>query len=112
MNAGDVVDVDFGTPLGSETGFIRPAVVVSADAFLRYRPTTVFVVPLTSTPRSFPSHIEISPDAHNGLHVASCALVEQMRAVATERCGPATGNVGSLVIHQILDVLSMVVGMP
>ena len=30
MNYGDVVRVDFGTPIGSETGFVRPAVVVTS----------------------------------------------------------------------------------
>lgn len=110
MNTGDVVAVDFGTPLGSEAGFVRPAVVVSADAFLRFRPTTVFVVPLTSTHRTFPSHVEITPDASNGREMVSCALVEQMRAVAIERCIQTNGNVGPVVTHQILDVLSMIVG--
>jgi len=55
VNFGDVVDVDFGDAIGSEAGFRRPSVVVVADAFLRYRPSAVYVVPLTPTPRRFPS---------------------------------------------------------
>lgn len=82
MNFGDIVLVDFGTPIGPEAGFRRPSVVITADAFLRFRPTSVFAVPLTSNPRTFPSHIEIEPDPLNGLRAASCALVEQLRAVA------------------------------
>lgn len=112
MNFGDIVTVDFGTPIGSEAGFTRPGVIVTADAFLRFRPMTVFVVPLTSTPRAFPSHIDVEPDDLNGLDVPSCALVEQMRAVAIERCSSPSGNVGPIVSHQILDVLAMIVGMP
>jgi mRNA interferase MazF len=112
VNFGDVVTVDFGTPIGSEAGFVRPAVVVTADAFLRYRPTTVFAVPLTSTRRSFPSHVEVQPDSGNRLASASCALAEQLRAVAVERCSPSTGNVGPVVGHQILDILAMITGMP
>ncbi|MCB0979266.1 MAG: type II toxin-antitoxin system PemK/MazF family toxin [Ilumatobacter sp.] len=112
MNFGDVVIIDFGTPLGSEAGFTRPAVIATADAFLRFRPSTVFAVPLTSTPRTFPSHVEVEPDGLNGLDVASCALVEQMRAVAVERCSKPHGNVGLVVSHQILDVLAMITGMP
>ena len=50
--------------------------------------------PLTSTRRGFPSHVELEPDATNHLDVASYALVEQLRAVTTERCSTATGNVG------------------
>ena len=112
MNFGDVVTVDFGRPIGSEAGFVRPGVVVTVDAFLRFRPTTVFVVPLTSTRRSFPSHVQIEPDQRNGLPQTSWALVEQLRAVAIERCGAPTGDIGLAVTHQLLDILAMVTGMP
>lgn len=112
MNAGDIVEVDFGLPVGSEAGFRRPGIVLTADAFLRLRPTTVFVVPLTSTRRAFPSHVEIKPDEVNRLRVTSYAPVEQIRAIAVERCGPSTGNVGHSVLHQVLDVLAMITGMP
>jgi mRNA interferase MazF len=112
VNFGDIMTVDFGTPPGSGAGFSRPGVVVTADAFLRYRPTTVFVIPLTSTRRSFPSHVEIAPDDRNGLDHVSWALVEQLRAVAIERCSASIGNVGLAVAHQLLDILGMITGMP
>ena len=112
MNFGDVVTVDFGIPVGSEAGFRRPAVVVMADSFLRLRPPTVFVVPLTSTRRAFPSHVEIAADPSNGLQRTSWALVEQLRAVAVDRCGVAVGNIGPAACHQLLDLLRMITGMP
>lgn len=107
-----MVTVDFGTPIGSEAGFFRPAIVTSADAFLRYRPSTVFVVPLATTPREFPSHVAIEPDELNALASPSWAMVEQMRAVAVERCSSTRGNVGPFVAHQVLDVLAMITGIP
>ena len=112
MNFGDVVGIDFGTPIGSEAGFVRPAIIAASDAFLRFRPNTVFAVPLTSTRRTFPSHVEIEPDDTNLLDVTSYALVEQMRAVAIERCSSPTGNVGPAVSRQISDVLAMITGLP
>jgi mRNA interferase MazF len=112
MNFGDVVRVDFGVPMGSEAGFVRPAIVCTADAFLRFRPTTIFVVPLTSTRRGFPSHVEIPSDPGIGIEVTSWALVEQLRAVALARCGASLGNVGPLVARQLVDVLAMIVGLP
>lgn len=112
MNFGDLVTVDFGTPIGSEAGFVRPAIVVTADAFLRFRPLTVFAVPLTTTRRVFPSHVLVEPDEANGLASESYALVEQLRAVSIERCSPADGNVGPVVSRQILDVIAMITGMP
>lgn len=72
----------------------------------------MFTIPLTSTPRTSLSQIEITPDAINGLDVVSGALVEQLRAVAIERCGAAIGNVGAVVAHQIIDVLAMIIGLP
>jgi len=112
VNFGEVVTVDFGVPVGSEAGFVRPGIVLTADAFLRFRPTTVFVVPLTSTTRTFPSHIEITPDDTNGLATTSFALVEQLRAVAVERCEATGANVGPNVTHQILDIVAMITGLP
>ena len=112
VNAGDVVIVDFGTPIGSEAGFTRPAIIATADAFLRFGPATVFTIPLTTTQRTFPSHIAVEPDDANGLGVPSCALVEQMRAVPIERCSATRGNVGAVASHQILDVIAMITGMP
>lgn len=112
VNFGDVVTVDFGTPIGSEAGFTRPAIVATADAFLRFRPSTVFAVPLTTTPQPFPSHVAVEPDGLNGLTAPSFALVEQIRAVAIERCTGAHGNVGPVVSHQILDIVAILTGMP
>lgn len=112
MNFGDVISVDFGAPVGSEPGFVRPGIVLSVDAFLRFRPTTIFVVPLTSTRRTFPSHVEIEADSTNNLDATSWALVEQLRAVAVERCSQRTGTVGPLTTHQILDIVAMIMGMP
>ncbi len=112
MNFGDIIAVDFGQPVGSETGFKRPAVVITADGFLRYRPSTVLVVPVTTTERTFPSHVEITSDTANGLDETSWALVEQLRAVAVERCGPPLGNVGPVVAQQLLEIVAMMTGMP
>jgi mRNA interferase MazF len=112
INFADVTSVDFGTPLGSEAGFVRPAIILTADGLLRFRPTTVFVVPLTTTERTFPSHVAIAPDQTNGLSQNSWALVEQLRAVSVERVGPSVGNVGPVIGNQLLDILAMITGMP
>lgn len=90
----DIVAVHFGHPVDSETGFTRPAVVITADGCLRYRPSTIFVVPVTTTERTFPSHVEITSDTVNGLDETGWALVEQLCAVAVDRCGSSLGNVG------------------
>lgn len=100
-----------GTRLARRRGFRRPSVVVVADAFLRYRPSAVYVVPLTPTPRRFPSHVVVESDADNGLDHASWALVEQLRAVVVERCGSPRGNIGPLVGEQLREVVALIMGL-
>lgn len=104
--------VDSGTPIGSEAAFSRPAILAMDEDFLRFQPPSVFVVPITSTLRRFPSHIPIDADAHNGLSNDSVALVEQMRSVSILRCSEPIGNAGPVVTHQIRDVVAMIIGLP
>ena len=52
LGRGDVCWADLGEPRGSEPGYRRPVVVVSADAFNRSRLRTVLVAAVTSSPRS------------------------------------------------------------
>ena len=48
---GEVWWIDFGDPIGSSPGYLRPAIVVSADPFNHSNIGTVVVVPLTSNLR-------------------------------------------------------------
>ena len=51
MRRGEIWWADFGEPRGSEPGYRRPVVVVSADVMNRSRIGTAIVIPLTSTLR-------------------------------------------------------------
>jgi len=51
ISRGEVWWVDFGDPIGSGPGYVRPAVIVSSDAFNRSAIATAVVVPLTSNLR-------------------------------------------------------------
>jgi mRNA-degrading endonuclease toxin of MazEF toxin-antitoxin module len=76
MHAGDVVEVDFGVPEGSEPGFVRPAVVITADLILAAGPRTLHVVPITSnTSRSLPTEVPVSASGldHHRLRSATSA---------------------------------------
>jgi mRNA-degrading endonuclease toxin of MazEF toxin-antitoxin module len=70
------------------------------------------VAPTTSTRRTFPSHVEVEPDAQNRLATTSYVLVEQLRAVSSECCSQSGGNVGAVVAHQITDIIAMIIGLP
>lgn len=104
MRAGDLIRVDFGVPIGSEPGFVRPAVVVSADAFLVHRPRTIHVVPVTSNvSRSLLSEVALtSPN----LELASVAQCHLCAVIGVERLvGEEYGNVGAAELAQIRSVL-------
>ena len=51
ISRGEIWWVDFGDSIGSGPGYLRPAVVVSNDAFNRSNIGTAVVVPLTSNMR-------------------------------------------------------------
>ena len=67
LTPGDIVEIDFGLPRGSEAGMVRPAIVVTAARILGGEPNVVQVVPLTRTLRVSSTEVRITPDVDNGL---------------------------------------------
>ena len=105
--AGDIVMVDLGDPIGSEAGFVRPAVVTSASAILRRNLATIFIVPCTTTHRRVASHVGLTPDSLNGLDAPTWAQVEHLRSVARTRVVARRGNVGLVALEQIREVAAL-----
>ena len=85
--------VDFGTPIGHEQGYRRPAVVVSDDHLNLSRAGLVIVVPITTTRRALPSHIELEPGV-SGLSATSYAKGEDLKSVSRLRLTRRLGGVG------------------
>lgn len=109
---GDVVQLDLGSPSGREAGFRHPAVVVTAQRILDASPNVVHVVPLTTTVRGFGSEVNLEPDAVNGLDHPSAAQCQHVRAVSTNRIERVTGNVGSVALTQIRELLGAILDIP
>ena len=107
LNSGDVVDLDLGLPTGSEAGFGRPAIVVTAQRVLDGGPNVVQVVPLTTTLRQSGAEVRIDPDDANGLDRACAAQCQHVRAVSISRVGDVRGKVGPAALTQIRDVLGL-----
>lgn len=101
MQPGEVVIVDFGIPIGSEPGFRRPAIILTAAAVLEGRPRTVHVVPVSSNvERGLPT--ELSIDA---VHQPSVAQVHLLTVTSTERIVERTGsNVGPATLAGIRSI--------
>ena len=45
LTSGDVLDLDLGLPVASEAGFVRPAVLVTAQTVLAGTPTWFMLCP-------------------------------------------------------------------
>jgi mRNA interferase MazF len=107
LTPGDVVELDLGTPTGSEAGLRRPAVVVTAGRILRGNSNVVQVVPLTRTIRESGAEVAIEPDDANGLTTRSAAQCQHVRSVATTRIHERTGSVGPVVLGEIRETLAL-----
>lgn len=92
--------VDFGEPVGREQSGRRPAVVVSADPLNESRAGIVIVVPITTSVRGLPSHIEIEPDG-SGLEEMSYAKCEDIKSVSEQRLIGRLGTVNPEVAFEI-----------
>jgi mRNA interferase MazF len=109
LTSGDVVDVDFGEPVGREAGFARPAVVITAQAVLDESPSIVQVIPVTSTVRQFRTEVPIGEGAGNGLNAPSVAQCQHIRAVSVHRVTGTRGNVGPVALAQIRGLIGRIV---
>ena len=103
MRAGELVRVDFGVPVGSEPGFTRPAVVVTADLVLAGQPRALHVVPVTSNvARRLSTELPIESPALDRPSAAQCHL---LTVVATERV--VERELGQIGVTQLAQVRSL-----
>jgi mRNA interferase MazF len=101
---GEVWLVDFGEPVGREQSGRRPAVVVSADPLNDSRAGVTIVVPLTTTHRGLPSHVEIDKRS-SGLDELSYAKCEDVKSISEQRLIAQLGAVEEQVMFQIARAL-------
>ncbi|MBN6777563.1 type II toxin-antitoxin system PemK/MazF family toxin [Pseudoclavibacter alba] len=107
LSSGDIVEVDLGTPIGSEAGLRRPAVVVTATGVLQGNPNVVQVIPLTRTIRCSGAEVYVEPDDENQLSAPSAAQCQHVRSVSVERLIPTRGTVGPVLLAEIREVLGL-----
>ncbi len=90
MRAGDVVRVDFGVPRGSEAGFERAAVVVTASEILARDPRTLRVVPITgNTTRRMRTELPLTAEYPDRTSVAQTHLITTIPTDAVTGAGYA-----------------------
>jgi mRNA interferase MazF len=72
---GDIVWLNFTPQSGRELSGKRPALVISNDFFNRKTGLSI-VCPITSTPKNYPLHVELS-----GMKINGFIMVEQVKSV-------------------------------
>lgn len=107
LTPGDIVQLDLGTPAGSEAGLRRPAIVVTAERILRGGPHVVQVVPLTSALRRSGTEVLVEPDARNRLTATSAAQCQHSRSVATSRVLAHVGHVSPVILGEVRGTLAL-----
>lgn len=119
----DVWMVDFNPTLGSETGKIRPAVVIGTDSANVYPAVIVgsdslgrlpvkLVVPITAWDVRYEDsiwHVQINPSVQNGLTKVSSADTLQMRCASTDRFLKKVGILPANIMEEIAAAIASVV---
>jgi mRNA interferase MazF len=93
MRRGDVFWADLGEPIGSEPGFVRPVLVIQADAFNGSKLATTIVLSMTSNLelRKAPGCVLLTTK-ETGLNKDSVANVTQLRTLDRSRLGEHVGE--------------------
>ena len=102
--AGEVWLVDFEPRVGREQGGVRPALVISNDAFNAVRNELHIVVPITSRDRGLAYHVNLEPP-EGGLTKPSVAMCEQERSQSIVRFLRRRGEVSSDTLQRIQEVV-------
>lgn len=101
---GEVWLADLNPTQGREQTGRRPVLVLSEDLFNRGPAELVVVLPITSTLRSIPSQVLLTPP-EGGLKVPSAVLCEAIRSISKRRLLQRWGAVGADRMRVVEDAL-------
>jgi mRNA interferase MazF len=93
--------------VGKEQSGRRPLVVVSSEDYNSLATDLLIVVPVTSTDRGWPNHIELVGDLGS---LRGFAMTEQPRTVSRSRCGDVIGVLDIACLEAILRCLADFLG--
>lgn len=100
----DVWVVDFGTPYPGEPANRRRAVVLGPPATFGSAMPFVFVCPITTAHRRLSLHVEVEPDAGNGLVDTSYIQCELLRSVSVQRLVERVGSIDLATSMRVREI--------
>ena len=98
--AGEIWLTDFGDPYPGEPAYRHPALILARPLGFPQKTPTVVLIPITTTCRDMPTHIEIDPTPETGLDEPSYAQCELLGAAAVSRLLRLLGEVGPDILWQ------------
>jgi len=106
---GEIYQVDWTPARGSEQAGSRPSLVISTDQANQNPnyPNTV-VVTISRSGRPIPTHVNLRPNATNGLSDACYAKCEQIFTIAKERLGKRYGKVSDADMQAVSEAVKLV----
>ena len=114
LKRGMIIDVNLDPTIGSETGKIRPCIIVTNDVY-NERVPVIQVVPVTAwnnKKAKITTNIEIHPSETNGLPKKSIADCLQTRPVDhRKRLVNIRGKLSSIKLYEIEQALKKVFGL-
>jgi len=111
MIRGEIWWADFGIPLGSESGFKRPVLIVQNDDFNKSKINTVVVIPFSTNlnlnfaPGNVPFEKEITK-----LSKDSVLVVSQINAIDRQRLVEKISKISNSHFSEIEDGILLVLG--
>lgn len=110
IKRGSICFVNLNPVIGHEQAGTRPCLVISADEFNNGGAGLVIVLPLTTTEREIPAHIEIcSPEG--GLNYNSFAMCEMVRSISKKRIIKTIGVVSEETMIRIEKNITRLLGL-
>lgn len=107
---GEIWLADLGTTRGHEQAGQRPVLVFSVDALNSGPAGLVIVLPLTSTIRSVPAHIVVSPP-EGGLRRSSAILCDAIRSVTKDCLISCWGIVSAATMTRVELAVRFLLGL-
>jgi len=110
---GEVWLVSFNPTLGAEINKTRPAVVVSSDAVGRL--PVKLVTPITDWKNRYVNnlwHVQIDPDATNGLLKVSTVDALQLRGVDYQQFVRKLGELSASDLEEVILAIAAVIDYP
>lgn len=104
FNRGEVWRFNPDPVIGREQAKVRPCLIVSSNQFNSSPAELLIVLPITSTNRGIPSHIETEG---RGLKNKSYIMCEQIRSVSKKRMFDKLGSVDTRVMRHVEYWLSL-----